>query len=379
MTSESKITQFLEMFPDKDEALIRELVKECRDDDEVIERLQNKDSSTMWKKPKSKKAQPENAQNKRRGPQRPRGEGQKSRNNQKEEKIRKITSKPKPVVMGQSSGAGWGDIIVNNNEIVTPEAPAVEEPKEVLPPVTNTHIAKAEPKTSNEQKQIQIKANKDEPAPKEEKPTSPAPAAVKPPTETVPQQQIPSASPTPKPTPTRLQNTVLYLPSEISKITPDYKRFGIFAGPIPKPAPPVKPLPQIADTPSSFEEIEVPQPHPMPADDSKSDNKNEHHPPEQHYGPQPMGPILYPYFVPQMQYSQLGEHPPGFICVYPQMPQGQENNAQRPMAFKSVNEEPGAQQQQVMFQPVYGLPQSYPTQIPQGQFFVPVQPASQRK
>ncbi|KAH0785126.1 hypothetical protein GPJ56_011072 [Histomonas meleagridis] len=382
MEDKQRIAQFHEMFPNKDVSIISELIKECRDDEEIIERLQNQDSSTTWKKSKAKNAPQENDQRRKRE-QKPRPKIIK-----KEEKIRKITSKPKPVIFGQPSKASWGDIQVIDNEIVTPEPPAEEQPQILsrpreIPLPSQVVPSPSEPKPINDLKpkyqpktQHQPQPQTEQPLKQEEKPVQQAPPVL-PPVEPVP---VPSNETSkPKPRPTRLASTVLYLPTDISEVVPNYSKFGTFDGPIPKPAPIQKPVPQIADKSNSFEEIEKPKPQ-APIKDEKETDRPQPQPQQQQQQPilvQPQ-PTVFPQYVFQQMPSEFQGTPFVYFTPYQQSQgqSGQNNNNQRPMAFKSVNEEQGMQQQQFVWQPVYGMPQSFPQIVPQGPMFIPY-PAGQ--
>lgn len=351
-----QVQKYKEMFPNHDELLIREIITESRDEQDIIERLSSNDATTTWKKSsKGKTDRTQQRFNNANRTKRPKPVALQK----KEEKIRKVVSKPKPVNFGAPSNASWSTLRMDDD---AKEQPEVKEPVVEMKPEEQKQEEK--PKEVKQEKQ-EVKQEKQEvkqEKPKEEEKQKEVVEPVQQKETEEKPVEVPQHTEKKKPI---VQNTVLYLPKEFANIKPDYNKFGIFAGPIVR-----QEQHQVKEQELKEEETEKPVQQPtIVVNEEKQENEKE---PQQFMKDQqqqqmyyPQQQMFYPCFIPQMPYQgDFGNFPPGFVTSMPiggvQYPQNNQQNGQenqrnvKPQQFKSVTGEP--MQPNFFGYPVYGIP-----------------------
>lgn len=241
------------MFPDKDRTLIEELMIECRDPDDVIQRLKNDDESANWKKnqTKSKKINPERPS--RNGPKRqPRETKTPPPTKNNKEPTGALLQKKKQPDFGPASNATWGDIKEVNGEIISTAEPVQPKqqptkPQEKSAPVQQEASAPANQQQTNQQASGQHhQNNKRNQTTHNINPENIQQPQTQPENQNQQQQnQTPSKNENANVKSQKPKNASLFLPVSLNNITPDLSKFGVFAGPLPQEAPP-KRAPQLA-------------------------------------------------------------------------------------------------------------------------------------
>lgn len=238
-------------FPNKDDALIRELMTECRDINDVLSRLGNDDESANWKKNEPKKQKLESGRSSKNGVKHPRVPRENKTPPPPAKKAKEpagaLLQKKKQPDFGPASNATWGDIKFENGDIVSTAKPAQPAQPEPKPAQTQEKAAAVQPKSAapsaqqpskeqnqnNNKKQISHDINPEN----IQQPQSPQQSQT--------ENQTQTQTTTQNEKPQRPKNASLFLPVSLNNVTPDLSKFGIFAGPLPQEAP-TKRTPKLA-------------------------------------------------------------------------------------------------------------------------------------
>lgn len=244
-------------FPDKDDMVIRELMTECRDIDDVIVRLGNNDESANWKKNETKNKKAESDRNSRNGTKRPQRAPRENKSTAPPPKKAKeptgaLLQKKKQPEFGPASNATWGDIKEENGEIVStakpvlsqpqPTQPQPAQPKERAAPVQQETATPAAQQQNQQQQTQQSSMQQNSNNRRKQANHDINPENIQQPQQTKSenqnqQNQTSTQNEKAHEKNQRPKNASLFLPVSLNNITPDLSKFGIFAGPLPQETP----------------------------------------------------------------------------------------------------------------------------------------------
>ena len=337
--SKIDVNEVCKAYPNKDPAIIRALVEECRDLAELIDRLDKDDASTQWKSYGKKQDQNQKRQN--RGPRKNlntdnsnnKSNNQQNKvtnnkntanNNNNKTKIRKIVHKVHTEEFGVGTSTTWDQLNPfliddpNNTESTDANAASVPEQKEVsntnpdIKDIAKPQIQNNTYKTENQQNlQPETTQNNEIKIATAAAPALITPQIQQPPaqTQSLPSQNQPSPPTLQLQQQQKKQGLVLLLPSSLANIKPDTSKFGIFSGPINRPqeAPVVEKMPEFVIS-EPVKNVEPPAPVKLSISSGESCfevplQKIEEHPqPSQQHQPPPVQ-------KPAPQQTQTPQHP----------------------------------------------------------------------